>query len=97
MAHYVLQLETFDFLVNCSLSRKYVDYKYSELNDIDFKIAKRRYKTPLRMIFLSSRKVYKTGNNIKETSLLKPKSFYSKNKLITEIKLVKLLNKKVLI
>ena len=91
------ELETFDFLVNCSLSRKYIDYKYSELNDIDFKIAKKIYKTPLRMIFLSSRKVYKTGNNIKETSLLKPKSFYSKNKLITEIKLVKLLNKKVLI
>ena len=68
------ELETYDYLINCSLSRRYVDYKYSELNDIDFKIAKKIYKTPLRMIFLSSRKVYKTGNNIKETSLLKPKS-----------------------
>ena len=91
------ELETFDYLINCSLSKKYVDYKYSELNDIDFKIAKKIYKTPLKMIFLSSRKVYKPGNNLKETSILKPKCLYSKNKLITERKLSELLNKKILI
>ena len=45
------------------------------------------------MIFLSSRKVYKSNINIKETSLLKPKRFYSKNKLITEKKLLNFLIK----
>ena len=91
------ELEKFDYLINCSLSKKYVKYKYSELNDIDFKIAKKISNLRLRMIFLSSRKVYKPKINIKETSLLKPKSLYSKNKLITEKKLSKLLDKKVLI
>ena len=91
------ELENFNFIINCSISEEYVNYKYSELNDIDFKIAKKISKTTLKMIFLSSRKVYKSNINIKETSLLKPKDYYSKNKLITEKKLIKLLNKKVLI
>ena len=91
------ELENFNYLINCSLSGKYVNYKYSELNDIDFKIAKKISKTTLKMVFISSRKVYKSNINLKETSLLKPKDYYSKNKLITEKKLTKLLNKKVLI
>ena len=91
------ELEKFDYLINCSLSKRYIKYKYSESNDIDFKIAKKISNLRLRMVFLSSRKVYKPRNNIKETSLLKPKSFYSKNKLVTEKKLSKLLDKKVLI
>ena len=44
-----------------------------------------------------TRKVYKLGNNLKENSVKKPKSFYSKNKLITEKKLFSILKKKVLI
>lgn len=91
------ELENFNYLINCSLSGKYVNYKYSELNDIDFNIAKKISKTTLKMVFLSSRKVYKSNINLKETSLLKPTDYYSKNKLITEKKLTKLLNKKVLI
>ena len=35
-------------------------------------------------IFLSSRKVYKSKENIKENDRLNPLSNYSKNKLITE-------------
>ena len=91
------ELEKFDYLINCSLSKRYIKYKYSESNDIDFKIAKKISNLRLRMVFLSSRKVYKTRNNIKETSLLEPKSFYSINKLVTEKRLSKLLDKKVLI
>lgn len=91
------ELETFDYLINCSLTEGYAKYKYHELNDIDFKIAKKISNLPIKMIFLSSRKVYKSANDIKETGLLKPICSYSKNKLITEKKLIKLLNKKILI
>jgi nucleoside-diphosphate-sugar epimerase len=46
---------------------------------------------------LSSRKVYKAGANLKETSILKPRSNYSKNKLRTEKTLLKILKEKILI
>ena len=49
------------------------------------------------MIMLSSRKVYKKGTNLKESSTLRPKSNYSKNKLRTEKALLKILKKKILI
>ena len=41
------------------------------------------------MIFLSSRKIYKLGDNLNEASKLKPNCNYSKNKLYTEKKLLK--------
>ena len=91
------ELTKFNYLINCSLSKKYVQNKYSESNDFDFQIAKKIYKTPIRMVFLSSRKVYKYGNNLKETSILKPKCYYSMNKIITEKKLNNILSKNVLI
>ena len=46
---------------------------------------------------LSSRKVYKIGINLKESSALKPKDNYSINKLISEKNLQKILNDKILI
>ena len=49
------------------------------------------------MIFLSTRKVYKLGNNLTEKSKLQPKCNYSKNKLITEKKLNEILKNRVLI
>ena len=49
------------------------------------------------MIMLSSRKVYVAASNLKETSILNPKSNYSKNKLRTEKSLLKILKEKILI
>jgi Nucleoside-diphosphate-sugar epimerases len=46
---------------------------------------------------LSSRKVYKSKPNIKENSKLLPKSSYSRNKLITEKKLLKKFKKNLII
>ena len=51
----------------------------------------------ISMIMLSSRKVYKTGVNLKETSILKPECNYSKNKLRTEKALIKILKNRALI
>ena len=47
----IKELTKFNYLINCSLSKKYVQNKYSESNDFDFQIAKKIYKTPIRMIF----------------------------------------------
>ena len=64
--------------------KKYLSNKYYSKNDIDFQIAEKIKNTSVKMIFLSTRKVYKLGNNLSETSKLQPKCNYSKNKLITE-------------
>ena len=49
------------------------------------------------MIFLTSRKIYKLGDNLNESSKLKPNCNYSKNKLKTEKKLLKNLKNRILI
>ena len=51
----------------------------------------------MKLIFLSTRKIYKIGKNLKEYSKILPKCNYSKNKYITEKKIRKILPNKVLI
>ena len=86
-----------DVIINCSLSINYINYKYQVKNDFDYKIAKFIKNTKCKMIFLSSRKVYKNNDNIKETSKILPRCNYSRNKFITENKLLDLLGKKILV
>ena len=90
-------LTDFNHIINCSLNRKYVTKKYNIKNDFDLIIAEKIKSYDIRYVYFSTRKVYKLGNNLKENSVKKPKSFYSKNKLITEKKLFSILKKKVLI
>jgi dTDP-4-dehydrorhamnose reductase len=71
--------------------------KYSEKNDIDLKIVKIIKNYKITFIFLSSRKIYSKKINIQENDKLKPKCNYSKNKLITEKKISKLLPSKLII
>ena len=52
--------------------------------DNDFKISNLLDPKKNTLIFLSSRKVYKSKENIKESGKLNPLSNYSKNKLVTE-------------
>ena len=90
-------LAKFDIIMNCSINKKYVLQKYSIKNDFDLIISKKIINLPIKLIFLSSRKIYKIGNNLNENSQLDPKCNYSKNKLISERKLSQLLDKKLLI
>jgi nucleoside-diphosphate-sugar epimerase len=90
-------IKNFDYIINCTSNRRYIDNKYLKKNDFDLTIAGKIKSLNIKMIMLSSRKVYKTGNNLKETSTLKPKDNYSKNKLRTEKNLLKILKKKILI
>lgn len=87
----------FDYIINCTLNKNYVNRKYQASNDFDLKIIDKIKNFNIRYIFLSTRKVYKLGNNLKESSKTQPQCNYSKNKLITEKKLIKLLKKKILI
>ena len=90
-------IEKFDYILNCSILKNYIKKKYSIKNDIDTLIANKIIKLSCNYIFLSTRKVYRVNSNIKETSSLRPKCNYSKNKLKTEIILKKILKDKVLI
>ena len=54
-------------------------------------------RTKCKMIFLTSRKIYRLGDNLNELSKLKPNCNYSKNKLKTEKKLLKKLKNRILI
>ena len=74
----------FDFVINCSSNKRYVNLKYNSLYDHDYQIVKKLIKLKPSYIFLSTRKIYKPNDNCNETNKPKPQCNYSKNKLITE-------------
>ena len=90
-------LSKFSHIINCSINQNYKKNKYHANNDFDLKIAKKIKELEIKYIFLSTRKVYKRRDNLKENSKLQPLCNYSKNKLITEKKLLKLLKDNILI
>ena len=74
----------YDYIINTSINKHYIYKKYHRKFDNDFQIASLLDSKKNTFIFLSSRKVYKSKENIKENDKLNPLSNYSKNKLITE-------------
>lgn len=90
-------LKKFTHICNCSIKKKYQRDKYSIKHDIDLEIIHRIKRFKIKYIYLSSRKVYFPNNNIKENSKLRPNCNYSKNKLITEKKVKKILPNRFLI
>ena len=86
-----------NYVINCTSNKQYVNKKYSKKNDFDFQISKKIKDLNCKMIFLSSRKIYKLGDNLNESSKLKPNCNYSKNKLHTEKILLKNLKNRILI
>ena len=90
-------ISTFDCIINSTSNFKFTNNKYQKKNDFDLNIANKIQKLNIKLIMLSSRKVYKIGINLKESSALKPKDNYSINKLISEKNLQKILNDKILI
>ena len=86
-----------NYVINCTSNKQYVNKKYSKKNDFDFQISKKIKDLNCKMIFLTSRKIYKLGDNLNESSKLKPNCNYSKNKLHTEKILLKNLKNRILI
>jgi nucleoside-diphosphate-sugar epimerase len=91
------KIRNIDWIINCSIGHNYIKKNYKEKNDFDLKIAKKILPLKTKYIFLSSRKIYKSSNNINEQSKISPKCNYSKNKVITEKKLFYLLKDRLLI
>ena len=91
------KIKNFNYICNCSLNGQYNKSKYKDNNDIDLKIVKIIKNYKITFIFLSSRKIYSKKVNITENDKLKPKCNYSKNKIITEKKISKLLPNKFII
>ena len=87
----------YDYIINTSINKHYIYKKYQKKFDNDFKVAKLLDPKKNTYIFFSSRKVYKSKENIRENDKLNPLSNYSKNKLITENFLKSILKSNLLI
>ena len=89
-------LNKFDYIINCSINKNYVNDIYSVNNDIDLKIVKNLNENT-NFIFLSSRKIYEPKANIYEKSKIKCSNNYEKNKYITERKILEIKEDKSII
>ena len=85
----------FNLIINTSTTHKFIKTYYSEMNDRDLLIAKKIKKIDnIKLVMLSTRKIYKIGVNIKEDGKINPTCLYSKNSLKAEINVRKILNEK---
>ena len=85
----------FNLIINTSTTHKFIKTYYSEMNDRDLLIAKKIKKIDnIKLVMLSTRKIYKIGVNIKEDGKINPTCLYSKNSLKAEINVKKILNEK---
>ena len=87
----------FDFIINCTSNKPFIRNKYQNKNDNDLIIAKKIIYSNSKLVFISTRKVYEPKFNIKENDKKKPTCNYSKNKLISEQLVKKILINRSLI
>ena len=73
-------IKKFNYVINCTLNKSYINKKYKLKNDFNLIIANKIKLLNICYIFLSSRKVYQPKYNIIETSKVNPKCNYSFNK-----------------
>ena len=59
-------INNFDYIINCTSNENYIHNKYLKKNDFDLIIAKKIKNIRIKMVMLSSRKVYRVGFNLKE-------------------------------
>ena len=89
-------INNFDIIINCTSNQKFVKNKYANKNDNDLIIAKKIINLKTKFVMLSTRKIYKAKFNIKELDKKEPNCNYSKNKLISEVSVKKILRSRVL-
>ena len=90
-------INKFDIIINCTSNQKFIKNLYQIKNDNDLTIAKKIINSKTKLVMLSTRKVYKAKFDINELDKEKPNCNYSKNKLISEISVEKILANRVLI
>ncbi len=91
------KLYNLDYIISCSSNKYFVNNLYKEKNDYDFFIASKLKSFSTKLIIISSRKIYKLGDNLNENSIKRLKTNYSKNKFISENKIKKILYDRYLI
>ena len=89
--------KNFDLIINCTSNINFVNKKYKKEFDHDLNIAKQLSEKKIKLIVMSTRKVYKSGFNLNENSPKRPLCNYSKNKLLSEINSKKILKNKILV
>ena len=90
-------INKFDIIINCTSNQKFIKNHYQIKNDNDLIIAKKIIHSKIKLVMLSTRKIYKAKFNINELDKKKPNCNYSKNKLISEISVEQILANRVLI
>ena len=90
-------VDMFDVIINCTSNQKFIKNQYQDINDNDLIISKKILHSKTKLVMLSTRKVYKAKFNINELDKKKPNCNYSKNKVISEISVTKILVNRVLI
>ena len=90
-------INKFDIIINCTSNQKFIKNQYQIKNDNDLIIAKKIIHSKIKLVMLSTRKIYKVKFNINELDKKKPNCNYSKNKIISEISVRKILANRVLI
>ena len=90
-------INKYDIIINCTSNQKFIENQYQTRNDNDLIIANKIIYSKTKLVMLSTRKIYKAKFNIKELDKKKPNCNYSKNKLISEISVGKILVNRVLI
>ena len=90
-------INKFDVIINCTSNQKFIKNKYQDRNDNDLIIAKKIMYSKTKLVMLSTRKVYKAKFNINELDKIKPNCNYSKNKVISEASVTKILLNRILI
>jgi len=90
-------INKYDIIINCTSNQKFIENQYQIRNDNDLIIANKIIYSKTKLVMLSTRKIYKAKFNIKELDKKKPNCNYSKNKLISEISVEKILTNRVLI
>jgi len=87
----------FDVIINCTSNQKFIKNQYQDRNDNDLIISKKILHSKTKLVMLSTRKVYKAKFNTNELDKKKPNCNYSKNKVMSEISVRKILTNRVLI
>jgi nucleoside-diphosphate-sugar epimerase len=95
-----VDLSAYDVVVNCALNPLYKISEYSESIDVDFEVGKKSCQNGCHYVMISTSKVYGESSNLVsyvEDDILQPYDFHSKNKAITENKLISLFSDQITI
>jgi len=89
-----VNLNEYNTILNCAITNEYRTEVYDEEKDLDIQLARIAEQYGMHYVMISTRKVYGTSNDLKtydEESELNPNDRYGENKLISEYKIMDLM------